>query len=317
MRFLMHIYIYMNISLLLNFNIFIIPFINFLYLFLRINFIKTKLFFTRKDKKLNFFNNNNNMNLYIIIQLYYVILFFNFFWSFKSYNNYFLVNNNYYFLINLLLILLLIFFKFNDNNNIHWLLGLYLNIITSFLFLVINDFLTIYIVLELNAYLFLYITITQLFFVKKNQKISIINSALINFILNFFSSIFFFISLYYFYFFDKNLNNDNFINSFFLIFFLIKISLGPWLFMGFEIYKGLFINSLLVYTVIFMVVILPKFLDIFINLTFINLILFLPILFYGIFLIYTINYINSFKVFLSYSTSLTTLYLFFVLLSII
>lgn len=75
--------------------------------------------------------------------------------------------------------------------------------------------------------------------------------------------------------------------------------------MGVEIYKGFEFKTLFTYTTIFFLSLLPKFVDIFtllVNPTFV--ILYIPLLFFIVFLAYSINNINTVKVFLAYSTSI-------------
>ena len=304
--------------ILLTFNFFIIPFLVFLFTYLKINILNVRSFNSTKDllfKKQNIKSNTNTISL-IKVQLTLLLLLLIFIPKVFYTNNYVNINAlNFQNLILLYLVTLLFFYN-NSSYNSHWVLGLYSNILISPLLLCSNDLLSFYILLEINAYIFIYISITQVFFLKQNQHFSVVNSTIINFILNFFSSIFFFIALSYIYYYNSDFIFFEQKNLFFLIFFFIKISLGPWLYISVDIYKGLTLYTLLFYTVIFLLILLPKFIEFsFKLLLFFNTYLIILILLYLIFLLYSINTIYSLKVFLGYSTSITLTYIIVILVS--
>lgn len=84
-----------------------------------------------------------------------------------------------------------------------------------------------YLMIEINSYLFIFLSITQAFSVNRTQRFSIVNSALINFVLNFLSSLAFFIVVSYTYYSQGGLSLFFEGNVFFIFFLLLKISLGP------------------------------------------------------------------------------------------
>lgn len=308
----------MTLNLLLVYNVFLIPILTTIYTYMRINLLDVKSFKTQiEGLKYNFIEPVVSLRPYFLAQLSALTIIlhscnFNLQVSglmlFKS------LSLSY---ISILFWIICLYYVNLKELNNHWLVGLHLNILVAPLILFSNDFIMLYVVIELNAYIFLYICITQVFVLNTSQRFSVVNSAIISFVLNFFSSIFFFLSISFLYYYNSFLF-DNHYMVLLLFFFLIKISLGPWLYIGVEVYKGLFFDTLLIYTLVFCLVVLPKFLTVFagISVSF-GFILSFFILGYGVFLVYSINIVTSLKVFLSYSTSIVTTYLLLTLVFLI
>lgn len=299
-----------NIMHIFFLNNFFITLASFIYFFVKINLANLRSFSSKKDKFLNNVllksGNVSGLISFIRTQLFglvFLLVFVNF--GLTTTNSYLLIND---FKINLIITLFLFFIFLLTNmkiNNEHWLLGAYLSVLTSPFLIVSNELMYTYLMIEINSYLFIFLSITQAFSVNRTQRFSIVNSALINFVLNFLSSLAFFIVVSYTYYSQGGLSLFFEGNVFFIFFLLLKISLGPWLYMGVEIYKGFEFKTLFTYTTIFFLSLLPKFVDIFtllVNPTFV--ILYIPLLFFIVFLAYSINNINTVKVFLAYSTSI-------------
>lgn len=200
--------------------------------------------------------------------------------------------------------------------NSHFSYGSYFSIIFGILLLLSTDIVNFFFLMEVNTYLFLYLSICQLYFANNMQK-SIINSTLIVFIINFFSSFFFFLIIYYLcysYGFNLLILEDSLAN-YFCLFLTLKFLSGPWVYFGVEVYKGYKYITLALYTTIYLVLLLPKiFLIIDSSLTSIKLYVYTPIYLYIGVILSSIKYINSLKVFLSYSTSFNLIYLFMFIL---
>jgi hypothetical protein len=197
--------------------------------------------------------------------------------------------------------------------NNHFLLNSLIVIIISCFLATTDNLLNFFFILELNTYLFLYLTVCQSHTNVSSNNKSIINSSLITFIMNFFSSILIFGAITYTYYYNGSVvfsNSTSLISSLFYLFILLKLFSGPWVYFGVEVYKGLRFITLAFYTLVFLIVVLPKmilFLNFF-TFTFTKA-HFFPIMAYIWVIFSSINSISSLKIFLAYSTSFILIYL--------
>lgn len=222
----------MDIMFVLFLNNFLITLSFFLYFFIKTNLSNLRSFSSKKDKLL--FNpllkSSNTSGLVCFIKtqlraLLFILIFINF--DLTAQNDYFSVTNFKITLIIILFSFFLFIISFINVNNDHWLLGAYLTVLISPFIILSNDLLYTYILIEINAYSFIFLSITQGFTVNRTQRFSIVNSALINFVLNFLSSVLFFITLSTLYYYEGGLSIFFSGNVFFVFFLLLKISLGP------------------------------------------------------------------------------------------
>ena len=190
--------------------------------------------------------------------------------------------------------------------------GSFFSIVFALLLLNSNNIFNFFFLLEVNTYLFLYLSISQVQATSNHQNQSIINAVLVAFIINFFSSICIFSSIFYLLY----LNGSEVffcspsLSNLFFMFFTLKLLSGPWVYFGVEVYKGFKYLTLLVYTLIFTFILIPKMFYFLIHFNVaINLNFFFPIFFYTFTILIGTRGVNSVKVFLAYSTSFNFIYI--------
>lgn len=174
-----------------------------------------------------------------------------------------------------------------------------------------SNLLNIFLYIEVISYSVVFLMLVNL--INTTQRVS---TVIYYVIYNFFSSFFFIISLSIICYKYGNIffmHNDSYYCKVFSLFFLIKISSGSTLLLNIEVYKGLYLVDILLYTGTFYLVFLYKFVFIYINY---GLIIdpFVVIIFGIIYLNYIttlINSISSIKVFLQISSGFL---LFFILI---
>ena len=292
----------------------------YIYNYLSLNFKNT---FNSKNKTQLFFNNYSESLVIFKMQL--ILFFILKFFCFKPT----LISSNYFKIteISYLYELLLIFFfylfisslnlKFFKNE--HWTAGICLTFLTTTLLVHANDLFMLYILIELNAYLFIFISLAQIHVLSKNQQKSITLSITVNFILNFYSSFLFFCALSYLFYTTGNfiflLTFNKTAQILFFFFLLLKISLGPWLYFGGIVYSGFQLPTLLFYSFIYLFGLFPKLVELFLIFSTYELsVLFISVsIMYVFYILSTLDYIKSLKIFLAYSTSIFSSYILFIL----
>lgn len=201
----------------------------------------------------------------------------------------------------------------HNNRNSHWLFGSFFSIIFALLLLNSADIFNFFFLLEVNTYLFLYLSICQTQNTTSSQNKSVINAVLVAFIINFFSSIAIFSSIFYLLYLNGSsiFYTSNSVSNVFFIFFALKLLSGPWVYFGVEVYKGFKYLTLLVYTLIFVLVLVPKMFSFIANFNIsVEPYLYVPLLLYTLTILVGTRNVNSLKVFLAYSTSFNFMYVF-------
>jgi len=276
----------------LNFNIFsnylfVMPYLSVLvssiYIYLRVNFYKVKDFTSKFDSNYN--NSSINFNKFIVIYLsilFLILISTNTNLEFKS--NIYILSYSFILII-----------YCNNTSNSHWLFGGLFSIIFSVLMSQNNNLINFFFIMEINTYLFIYVSVCQAIGVTYGQKQSVVNSILITFIINFFSSICLFTCITYIIYcsgeFIFQLTNYSSLLIFFFI--SIKFLSGPWVYFGVEVYKGFKYVTLLLYTLVYFIILLPKIFILFNGLLgFNSIVTFLPIIIYSFIIFNSIkNYI--------------------------
>jgi len=281
--------------------------------------------------------------------LFYTFLFFIFFFYIMKVQNLnyklFYFNN---FIINQLFVFILIFMiliytfiispYFFLNKSIDTGLFIILLILSSINLLTSNNILTIFINLEIFNILIIYSFLISSYVsinVKKNINFKInwlLKSTSYQFILNFFTSIIFFFLfnmlliysnstnfIFLSFFSNLNINLFNTYLSLFYFSIFIKFGIGPWIFFKIEIYQGFNLFLLMIYTIIYFLIILIFFLNLFIifnaNISYILLMFFINIFLLTslIFLLFIFSYFNIFM-FFSFSSLINIIIILFQLI---
>lgn len=200
------------------------------------------------------------------------------------------------------------------------ILGVNCLIVSLFILTLSANLLYFFLLLEASVYTFFFILAGQ--GVHSGCSRSALSTSLLyNFTLNFFSSIAIFSTLITVYFYEGVLGIGPYLTFYkgwssllLLSALFIKISAGPWVFISVEVYKGMPTNILLLYIVVFMIFLVPKIIDIVLDLTIANpaqlVLAGCTLLTVGAgFLFNKLRAVTTIKVFLTYSSTITSLYI--------
>lgn len=287
------------------------------FVYIRLNFLKLRSFISVKDVTISGQLQSQVSYNFIYIHMLYLLTLLTVAvrWNFSAHNP----HSTLYTLISLLVICVIFFVLKSESHAQLIPLGLLFSLISLILYVSTNLY-QLYIILEILAYTnLLFLTVYALVSPSYSTNQQLI-AMIINFILNFISSIILFTAIVFLCWYINyptiwgltNLNIPALSNNLLLFAVLVKLGAGPWLAGNSYSYKGYSLPYLLIYTVSSITVVLPTLLHLlpYIQYNLISLFVVISLL---LFISQTLHKVVSLKALFAYSTTILHSYIILIL----